>query len=307
MQRKSIQWKLFIQNSSKGLTLIELIVSLLIGGILLSLTFSLLISNRKLYVEDIARTEVNQNLRAAIDIIGTDLKQAGERIAEENFPVIEVKNSSDIKIRLNLPLPILRICQNINAGSSTANNIPISCNHPTQEDLQEWQTYRCSLDKVAGCQGNTQERVKAFIHDGNGNGEYFTYVSEDLANLSLNRLNDGTPWQNNYLKNSTIYILEERRYQLVNKKMMLVVDGNKSLNVVSGIDSFDVKVSIPTISVETGNFPYTHTDKNVYRWWRLESVKVNIKAQDPSPGAYKLSQKQLNVSGEFFPRNSLSR
>ncbi|PSB05166.1 PilW family protein [Merismopedia glauca] len=306
MQSKFILWKLFIQNSSKGLTLIELIVSLIIGGILLSLTLSLLVSNRKLYVEDLARTEVNQNLRATLDIIGTDLKQAGERISEENFPVIEVNNSSDLTIRLNLSLPILRTCQNVSAGTTTANNIPVTCSN-TNDDVQQWQTYRCSLDGETGCQGNTQERVRAFIHDGNGNGEYFTYASEDTTNLSINRLNDGTPWQRNYSANSTVYILEEHRYQLVDHKMKLIIDGSKTLNIVNSIDSFDVKVSLPTISVETGTFPYTHTDGNTYRWWRLQSVKVNIKAINPSPGAAKVSQDKLNIAGQFFPRNSLSR
>jgi type IV pilus assembly protein PilW len=305
MQPKFILWKLFIQNSSKGLTLIELIVSLLIGAILLSLTLSLLVSNRKLYVEDIARTEVNQNLRATLDIIGTDLKQAGERITEENFPVLEIKNSSDLTIRLNLALPILRTCENINSGSST-NSIPIVCAN-TIADLQEWQAYRCSLDGVAGCQGNNQERVRAFIHDGNGNGEYFTYSSENTTNLSINRFNDGSLWLNNYSNNSTLYVLEEHRYQLVNNILKLTIDGNKNLNVVNGIQSFEVKASLPSLTIETGTFPYTHTDGNVYRWWKLQSVKVNIQAKDPSPGAYQISQTKLNITGQFFPRNSLSR
>jgi prepilin-type N-terminal cleavage/methylation domain-containing protein len=306
--KRFIQSKRFIPNSSKGLTLIELIVTLVIGGILLSLTLSLLVSNRKLYVEDLARTEVNQNLRAAMDIIGTDLKQAGERITEENFPVIEVKNSSELIIRLNLGLPILRTCQNISAGSNTT-NISATCEANTKEDLEEWQTHRCSLDKEAGCQNNSQERVKAFIHDGNGEGEYFTYISEDTTNSSINKLNDGKSWKNSYSEGSTIYILEERRYQLIDKKIQVIVDGNsdRPLKIINGVEDFVIKVSMQNPTIETGVFPFKDNDGNTYRWWRLQSIKVNIKSFDPSPGATNLDPDKLKVSGQFFPRNSLSR
>lgn len=299
----------FIQSSSSGFTLVELIVSLVISGILLSLVLSILVANRKLFAEDIARNEVAQNLRAAIDIIGTDVKQAGERITEPNFPVIEIKNGNLLTVRLNSELPVLRNCQAIAQGTSTAPAISTNCGN-TNLDLQEWQNYRCSLDGVAGCQGNANEKARAFIHDGSGNITAFDYSSEDLTNLSINRLNQGDAWEKDYPVNSTIYLLRENQYRLVNNNLEMIVDGktNKPLKIVNGIASFGAEASLKDSLGTTGNFGFNGSG---FTWWQLESININLQAIDPSPqktDAYSgVAAEKLNVTAQFFPRNSLSR
>lgn len=61
----------------KGFTLVEILVALGIAGLLLGIVLSTTLGHRRLYVLDQNRTAANQNLRAALDILVADLRQAG--------------------------------------------------------------------------------------------------------------------------------------------------------------------------------------------------------------------------------------
>lgn len=57
----------------------------------------LIVDQRKLFVEDQNRSQINQNLRAAIDLVGTDVKQTGERlVGNTQFPVVRVVDGGGI-------------------------------------------------------------------------------------------------------------------------------------------------------------------------------------------------------------------
>src|SRR5690606_6020349 len=69
-----------ILASDKGFTLVELLVTSFLGLIMLALTLSATTSNRRLYKYDLVRTRINQNMRSALDIMGIDVRQAGENL-----------------------------------------------------------------------------------------------------------------------------------------------------------------------------------------------------------------------------------
>ncbi len=106
---------------NKGLTLVELLVSVVVGTIVLGIGFAGAVSNRDLFVQDVSFNTVNQNVSAAMDLAGLDIRQIGENIGTvATYPAVQVTNgggttSSEIIIRKN-PLVSLRACENTTGG-----------------------------------------------------------------------------------------------------------------------------------------------------------------------------------------------
>jgi len=317
MVKQLILLRQFIRNSDEGLTLIELLVSIVIAAIVLSLAFSMTLYNRKLYLEDEARTNVNQNLRAAMDLVGTDIKQAGERITDSNFPVVEVTGGSQLILRRRLDLPILRVCEALLSGSNNAVFIAKTTSPPQgcaplpdsngdgwPDNLEAWRNYRCSRDGTPNCQGNVQEQVRAYIYNGNGEGQYFTYVGEDRTTFQIQTIATNI-WTRAYSTSSSIYLLEERKFSLsADGVLQLVIDQGPPQNLVNQLSSFQVKAFIPPISPtdDGGRANFTAPGAN---WRQVRYIQLDLTAQ--SPTQILLKPRNLTASGQFFPRNILSR
>ncbi len=92
-----------------GFTLVEILVALGIASLLLGVILSTTLGHRRLYVLDQNRTAANQNLRAALDILVADLRQAGERLPLD-FPAVEVRNGTELVLRRNLFDVVLSLC-----------------------------------------------------------------------------------------------------------------------------------------------------------------------------------------------------
>ena len=67
----------------------ELIVSAGIGLGLLAATAGVVMSNRGLFNVDMVRTKLNQNLRSSLDIVGMNVREAGENLPGA-FPAVEL-------------------------------------------------------------------------------------------------------------------------------------------------------------------------------------------------------------------------
>lgn len=308
MDRQYITLKHFIRDLDEGFTLVELMVSMVVAFIVLSMGLLAVTYSRKLYLEDQDRTNLNQNLRAAMDLVGTDIKQAGERITDAKFPAIDITSSSELLLRRRLDLPILPVCQAIASSSSNPIYIALSTSPPQgcslldsdgdglPDNLVAWRDYRCNQDGVSGCQGNSQEQVRAYIYDGNGNGEFFTYTGEDMTNFQMQTAS--YTWQRAYGTSSSIYLLEERRFSLSGNVLQLSIDGNTPKKLVNQLNRFEVKAVMQNGS-EKNNFPESGDS-----WQQLKSIKVTFTATPPK------DTKNINnfqAFGQFFPRNVISR
>jgi prepilin-type N-terminal cleavage/methylation domain-containing protein len=168
-----------------GFTLVEILVALGIASLLLGVILSTTLGHRRLYVLDQNRTAANQNLRAALDILVADLRQAGERLPLD-FPAVEVRNGTELVLRRNLFDVVLSLCDR-NGISGNQDNIPVADRNPPRnasteyieacrfrdEDgngfddrIDAWRNYRCGLDGDPACQtGNRREVVRVYIHD----------------------------------------------------------------------------------------------------------------------------------------------
>ena len=173
MVKQFIQLKRLTRNSNKGFTLLELLIASVVSSIVLGLALTLIVDQRKLFVKDQGRTQANQNLRAAIDLVGTDIKQAGERLIGTPFAVVQVidggASSDRLVLQRRVISEVLPVCQTITAGTqnqiivstnpsssaavpgstdctfSNANGVPIGTDL-WPDNLEQWRNTRCSRD-----------------------------------------------------------------------------------------------------------------------------------------------------------------
>ncbi|WP_310425982.1 prepilin-type N-terminal cleavage/methylation domain-containing protein [Chamaesiphon sp. VAR_48_metabat_135_sub] len=202
-----------VQNSDKGFTLIELIFGLLIMLLVGGFAMNAFIEASTTFNKDKKNIDSSQSLSAIMEIIGNDIKQSGEQINDNGFPVITIEpggtgmmaGSSKVTVRRALTSS-LTLCQTINATSSNTtlvvadngNGNP-ACNVGTlvstvtpvvtrPQTLRDARDYRCKLDDLNAnysvttsdfCNGNTTESVLAAVSDQNGNMRSFRYINDN--------------------------------------------------------------------------------------------------------------------------------
>ncbi len=131
-----------INKTSKGFTLIELIVGLSILLIVGGLAISALVQASIDFNKDKKSIDASQSVSAILEIIGNDIKQSGENINDRNFPTIEFNvataaettlktGSSKIIVRRALTDP-LTLCESIaaNADPTARTSIVVADNTP---------------------------------------------------------------------------------------------------------------------------------------------------------------------------------
>jgi prepilin-type N-terminal cleavage/methylation domain-containing protein len=295
-----------------GFTLVEILVALGIASLLLGVILSTTLGHRRLYVLDQNRTAANQNLRAALDILIADLRQAGERLPLD-FPAVEVRNNgTELVLRRNLFDFVLSLCDR-NGISGNQDNIPVADRNPPRnasteyieacrfrdEDrngfddrIDAWRNYRCGLDGDPACQtGNGREVVRVYIHDpSTGMGEWFDYDGEDRSGVHIHRGNRDR-WQTSYGPLSRLYILEERRYFLSGTALNLAENGGEGRGLVGDVVSLQIKA-------RAGNSTYTNFPSAGVSWTSLEYVEVTVKSR--------LGNVERALSTQAVPRNVFS-
>jgi prepilin-type N-terminal cleavage/methylation domain-containing protein len=110
------------RNLDKGFTLLELLAGLVLMSIVIGLSLNAFVQSSTDFNKDKKNIDSNQNLSAVLELIGNDIKAAGEQINDGNFPAIEFKiaktatdptlvdGSSKIIIRRAVSTP-LTLCQ----------------------------------------------------------------------------------------------------------------------------------------------------------------------------------------------------
>lgn len=240
MVAQSMKLKQSLPDSNKGFTLVELLVTTLIASVVLGLSLSLITDQRKQYVTNQVRSEVNQTLRTAIDLIGTDIQLAGSRLKNDsNLPVVSVINGASgapdqLILQQKLIGNTLPLCATLSGSTTTitvAKKLPLPPTLPIPTCEAEWsdspinnltdaldafKNYRCGIDGTPACDARTaaptpgnciEECPWAYIYDPvYKRGEFFQYGFE-AANLTgtENYIYKGSPgnWQYTYTYNSS--------------------------------------------------------------------------------------------------------
>ncbi len=309
-----MKYKLFLPNlnsnrDNRGFTLVELLVANLLGLLMIGLAISVTLGNRDAFQYDLARTKLNQNLRSGIDLLGVNVREAGENLPP-TVPAIELVDGSSgqpdqLVLRRNLIDEVLKLCDPISSGSTSSevyfanSSGEPGCSYSDQtQNFNAWQAQRTS-------QGGTSY---AYIFDpATQVGEVFEFDSEVDGGTEYYIERTSGSWQNDYNVGLTaIYIIEEWRFQQVDdpydssspKDLFQVIENSQTstpFTVVYGITDFQVEI-VDTL----GNtyLDFSPTDE----WTDIEYVHIVLSGEEKS------NRGNINreLEARFFPRNILS-
>ncbi|MEB3161370.1 MAG: prepilin-type N-terminal cleavage/methylation domain-containing protein [Synechocystis sp.] len=334
-------------KNHRGMTLIELIVGVIIGGILIQLAYFAFSVNRQLYLTDVAKNEANQNLKTVFDVVGPLITQAGEGVGTDpKFPIISIRpyptgsTNSEIIVRLLKFSTKLRLCEPVAAGTPTEITVfdssmgaPLGCdpvdnnndNYP--DDLTGWKRYR----EVNG------RRVRIFIYNGDGVGEWLTYTGERVYDAGGTEITTApTPGQvvkstirvNGTLVNSypaggatQLLILEEQGYRLdTTTNILQSIVGANVVNLINNVGQFTVTATVrqgitpsncTTLLPQSDSFTCTPGLTETYNWSQIDGVNVTTRPEisADTPGLSTPVITQINSATQtqtFYPRNLLN-
>lgn len=191
-----------------GLSLLELLVTVVVSTTILSVALGLIVTQRREYLKQQANTDANQTVQSAMDLIGTDIRLGGELVGTGiGLPVIRIINGGasapdKLVLQRKLLATSLNVCEDV-SGNPTA--ISVSTTKKSTEgcsfsdgngnlvpdDVEDWRAYRCSLDGDDTCKdldtsckqvdatSLNDECSWAYIYNPKtGNGEFFVYAGE---------------------------------------------------------------------------------------------------------------------------------
>lgn len=251
---------------TEGFTLIELLVGMVLLAIILGVVLNTTLSTMTLYRTDQARLGANRNARSTLDILNSDIQQAGERLSE-SFPAITVTKdatgNSVLTLRrglLDAPLPVCAPLPNMDGIYVTANGtlaspfpgisaLPDSCG-TSMQDLSAW-TSQITSGVTSG-----------YVYDVTGNvGSYLKLSGTETQTAAPNRQTvkyTGTVGAYNPRKTTAsdtgrdirLYMLEGRRYGVTGGNLTLSVNDAPAQDATPRVLAFTV---VPYLKVINGS------------------------------------------------------
>jgi len=282
-----------------------------LGIVILGATFSSAITGKKILNREFKTTKLTQNLRSAIDLIGIEIRLAGEQLPA-NLPAIELINGvgsepDQLILRRNLLSEVLTVCTNLSSGQANSQVIfatgdgtvatgitSPACifSDPGQiTNLNAWRNFRLA-------QGGA---MQAYIYDVvSKQGEFFPYHTEgSTADIFFIGRTFGA-WSRNYpYISSSLYLLEENRYRLVDGSLEIIHNTNWSSpsRIISSLTNFQVLVYFTDGTTAT-ELPSTGSRL----WTEIKNIEVTIEGEEKT-GANTIKKR---ISSSFYPRNILS-
>jgi len=293
------------KNEESGFTLMEMMVSLALNGIILSMVAIAAISNRDHYLEDSVRTRVTSNLRSGMDIMVTNIRQAGEEL-NSSFPAIviepETSTSSDIiSIRRAIISSDMLLCANASSGSNrlylsdvakTSSDKTACIPSSVTDKFNVWNDYRVS-------QGGT---IKIFIWDTvNKIGEFVDFTNSGISTgdfyLDISNLDNSYSYDK-----AVIYVIEEFRFrrETALDTLLLNIDGDYDTDqtVAFNISNLEISLTMEDGSTRTSLLP---SDPS-YDWKAIRSIDLVLTGEETRA----MRTFSFSKTTKVFPRNIMS-
>lgn len=296
------------KGRSRGFSLVELLVTLLISSVMMGVMTSLVQTTVAARQTGGAVTEAQQGLRALVAMITQELRQAGACLPTANRALaLEGTNSGT---RDSLTLRIGRV----DDLTTTCVNPTVVTTRTALPTLPPPAVGNLSVNVPNGMLFRQGELV--YITPNGAVGAYYTVAGRSATTITLNR-----PLQNvgaAYGGATQVFAIEQRIYAVdvsdPNRPMLTVaIDQGTPQPLISGIDIFDVRYHIGPCTSSTNNTCAALVNLPTAAQWP-NVAKVALKARVRSQmkdksGAYQyVVTGQTGQSGEYItikPRNFL--
>lgn len=299
-------------SARAGFSLIELLISMTVAIILVSVAISMIFAMRRVQRFDQARTTINQNLRSATDIIGNNIRQAGQNLPRGGTPFPSITFSEDadnntiFTIRQGISNDALAICQDLSGGNSIT--LAVSGSDRPECDADDEATTNTIDDVLADWRdlrvANGGE-IRAYVYDPTtNNGEFVTYTGENGYKLTISGGLSGTYERDD---RAEVYLLEEHRYQINNEEgsleFILNDLGDNPQTLAFNISDFTVSATLDDNTVITellgSGEATTEADADITtRWNKIRRVHVSLTGVEAREGP-----NARTFTADFLPRN----
>ncbi len=285
---------------SRGFTIMEILVSGALGSTILGVMLTSALSHQRMFQTDVIRTRLNQDLRGAIDTLGTHIRQAGENVTSD-FPVIEIINgtagaSDQLIIRRSQIYERLTLCTAI-ANASTTGTVVVglsssgisTCNPTTElSKYDAWNAYRTADG------GSTD----AFLyHPTSKLGQFFNFSGYATTSTQRRLTTSGVTWARAYPTGSRLYLLEELQFRITNGYLEMIRNRDTAAieKIAYNIDTMAIQANMQDGSILTD---FTIADS-----WRLvASIQLTLSGSETFRG----QTIDRQVSDKYLPRNVFS-
>lgn len=308
-----------------GFTLVELLVTILIAGILLVIIAGVVDSSSKLTNKDLGQMNASQNAQGALDMILNDVRNAGENldttigvsgleISDTNKEILIRKNITVADRTLITRLPICAVSGTtiqVNgtppSGTSTLCTYGDADANGDDDNVQRWRTVFDAQPGVAQSAilytpptttGGTGQVARVRINTlgvrtgiGTTASPYRTYIT----------LSASSPSGFTLANNSQVILVDERRYKVTNDNLVLALGGQTDAEaqiVAFGVTDLDLLADLVNPTSTTTTIGLTGP------WARIKTVQVKLLARTSDQTAKPVVTKQY--TGTMYPRNVAS-
>jgi type II secretory pathway pseudopilin PulG len=333
-------------KTQSGFSLLELIATVVMSFVILGVSLSLITTQRRQYLNQQANTDINQTLQSAMDFMGTDIRQAGEKVGPGlGLPIVRLINGAagapdELWVQRKLLDTALNVCEDVSAGVRGAIKVSDKSSPPVagcsfsddatlpkvpnaiSDDVDAWKNFRCRIgpsknvctnvipnNNCTQNGGSNDECSWAYIYDPiQGRGEFFVYYGENTTDQIL----VSATFANSYpvANQPKIYILEQRHYFL-----SAPVKGDRILNLETRDRD---EVTSYKIVNRLRDFQLKGLVANAWFDTGFNESPVGPYADWQTLQSVEVTLNALNsgpdanptiqtLASQFFPRNSLSR
>lgn len=304
------------RRADAGMTIVEMLIALAIGGVLMGALFSFIISTQGVISADTRRTNAGQTLRSALDLLSTDVRQAGEDMVVKISPIgiSGTGMNKIVQIRRQVSGTVLPVCANVSSGASTiqvtwasstpanGTGCPYSSDGGTNSlpiTVRTWQALRLAAPNGV---------LRAFIYDPVAQtGEFFRYTGESMASAEIAVISKGSGFSRAYsvANKPFLVLLEEKQYFLSNTDLMLRLNGDSSTDqaLAPDVTGLGATVDVDTSTTGTPNVVTAQTFGYGGAWKKITQVNLQLNGAVTERGR----TTTRSLSDVVFPRNVLSR
>lgn len=290
------------QRPERGHTLLELMVAMGMSLGIAAMISAGLRFQSDIYLTDVGRKRVQQNLRGALDIIAMNVRQAGEGF-DSLFPAVVLSQSaapltSVLTLRRKILHEVLPLCK---AAANGATQVFISDDASVDAKCLP-DNIAASLDAWRAQRTSEGAPLRIYIYDRVAfAGEFLDYSNEGVDTgddfLTISATHRAYPTES-----TNLYVLEEYQFSLdtPNQTLQLQVDGHTDAtdDVAYNVSAFSVSLrrqdDTTITSLQPGDNP---------GWQKIRAVLVSMTGTE----SWRHTATTRSLAAEYFPRNVLSK